>query len=355
MAEGYIPLPVRQGAGTPTSGGAEPGPRPAPSGPTPGGGKAPLPSMIRFEITEHCSMDCPHCYIPTKVRHTAGMGLSLARVKSVLDHIATPNQRLLILGGEPFEREDAVEIITYAKSKGAIVGVDTNAWHLDPEKIRALGEAGLDKLNISIYGTTAAPHDAFTCPGAFEKICEVIEQAHEVGLKVDLAFALTKQNFGELFKVRGFARGVDAKDVHLDIYLSRGHAAQDRFLELTTPQFFLFWGILRPFLGRFLSPKELPNAKMKVSYCEKYAVPLVKPDGEVWPCLFYPRRFANILTEGAEAVWEKFHRYHYDPAICSQCVKNKCVTPVRDLLDKIPQERVIQLHGLYNRFMKSLD
>lgn len=351
MKTDYLSIPLHPSQGSPSD-------SPAPWGlftSRGGAASAAPPALIRFEITEHCSMNCPHCYIPTKVRHTAGMGLSLARVKEILDRIATPGQRLLLLGGEPFEREDAVEIIAYAKARGAIVQVITNAYHLDREKVQTLQKVGLDSLMISIYGTDAETHDAFTCRGSFARILEVVGWAREFGLTVDVSFTLTRQNFWELFKFQGFARAHGIKNVlKMQTYIAQGHAAQDRFNELTTPQFLLFWGVVRPFLGRLFSPPDMPQAKARLSACEQHTVPLVKPDGEVWSCQFYPRRFANLLTEGPGAVWGKLRTSSFDPSLCGQCVKRKCVGPVRGLLERLPQRRLLQLHGLYNRIMQRL-
>jgi len=97
--------------------------------------------------------------------------MDLQHVKDVIDRLASiPHIKILFLGGEPLERKDIIEIVKHAKSRGVYAGIDTNASLLTPELAKALKHAGLDKLNVTIYGTTSKTHDAFTKPGHFRHV-----------------------------------------------------------------------------------------------------------------------------------------------------------------------------------------
>ena len=313
------------------------------------------PALVRFEITSMCSMSCAHCYQSGSSGQIPDM--TLESVKEVIDRIAaTLPVKMLFLGGEPSERKDIVEIIRHAKSKGVYAGIDSNASCLGKEVLHRLKAAGLDKLNITVYGTSAEVHDHFTQPGHFAQIIEALETAAHFGMNVDLAFLLTRRNFFELFKIARFAKHYGAKDVHLDVYMAVNSNDNGKYC-LSFLQFLLFWGILRPLLSKInMLPGSKRNASLKVSCCERRTIPLVKPDGEIWPCLFYPVSVGNILKDGWDAIRQKLVNFEYDKSICRRCVETKLPDSLNNasVSNAFFSVFVLKLHGLYNKIMKML-
>ena len=67
--------------------------------------RVPLDSTI--ELTHRCPMDCRMCYL-----HRISRELSTDELKKVLDQLAREGCLFLLLtGGEPFLREDLMEIL----------------------------------------------------------------------------------------------------------------------------------------------------------------------------------------------------------------------------------------------------
>ena len=71
-----------------------------------GGGRSPVTGSV--ELTYRCNLRCAHCYIP----HRSGRGeLSTDEWKGLLDQVAEAGcLYLLVTGGEPFLRRDALEL-----------------------------------------------------------------------------------------------------------------------------------------------------------------------------------------------------------------------------------------------------
>ncbi|HAF95402.1 MAG: hypothetical protein A2X34_05200 [Elusimicrobia bacterium GWC2_51_8] len=313
------------------------------------------PQLVRFEITAQCSLGCSHCYISENTRKINDMDLQ--HVKDVIDRLASiPHIKILFLGGEPLERKDIIEIVKHAKSRGVYAGIDTNASLLTPELAKALKHAGLDKLNVTIYGTTSKTHDAFTKPGHFRKIINALALAKAEGINTDLAFLLTRKNFLELFRVEGFAKKYSAKDVHLDVFMSLGGIKQQESFQLNVMQFALFWGIIRPVFSKLnlLGHGSLSDSGIKVSLCERRTVPLIKPDGEVWPCLFYPYSIGNILKFEPSDIWARLSCFAYDKNICRKCVESKLANPLKkaSASSRGFSSFIMELHGFYNGVMR---
>ncbi|WP_163363969.1 radical SAM protein, partial [Klebsiella aerogenes] len=56
--------------------------------------------------------------------------------------------------GEPYLNPDFLDMVAYAHKKGIYTATSTNAHYLTDEKAKKTVESGLDRLIISIDGTT---------------------------------------------------------------------------------------------------------------------------------------------------------------------------------------------------------
>ena len=73
--------------------------------------------------------------------------------------------------GEPYLNPDFLTMVKYAHDKGIYTATSTNAHYLTDEKARQTVESGLDRLIISIDGTTQDV-PAIPCGGNLEKVLE---------------------------------------------------------------------------------------------------------------------------------------------------------------------------------------
>jgi MoaA/NifB/PqqE/SkfB family radical SAM enzyme len=113
------------------------------------------PVSISFEPTTSCNLRCPEC--PSGLRaftRPTGM-LEKNFFKETIDEI---NKELLYLifyfQGEPYLNTDFLEMVQYASSKGIYTATSTNAHYLTDENAKKTVESGLDRLIISLDGTT---------------------------------------------------------------------------------------------------------------------------------------------------------------------------------------------------------
>ena len=121
-----------------------------------------LPISVSFEPTTHCNLRCPEC--PSGLRaftRPTGM-LQKDFFKETIDDIHT---RLLYLifyfQGEPFLNPAFLEMVSYAASKKIYTATSTNAHYLTDETAKKTVESGLDRLIISIDGTTQEVYEQY--------------------------------------------------------------------------------------------------------------------------------------------------------------------------------------------------
>jgi radical SAM protein with 4Fe4S-binding SPASM domain len=129
-----------------------------------------LPASISFEPTTSCNLRCPEC--PSGLRsfsRATGM-LDPEFFKRTIDEL---QQELLYLTfyfqGEPFLHPQFTEMIQYASQKKIYTATSTNAHFLNDETSRKTIESGLDRLIVSIDGTTQETYEQYRIGGSLEK------------------------------------------------------------------------------------------------------------------------------------------------------------------------------------------
>ncbi|WP_114777699.1 SPASM domain-containing protein [Botryobacter ruber] len=132
-----------------------------------------VPLSISFEPTTSCNLRCPEC--PSGLRsftRPTGM-LEDSLFKATIDQL---HRQLLYLifyfQGEPYLHKNFLELVQYASRKGIYTATSTNAHYLNDETARQTVESGLDRLIISIDGTTQETYAAYRVGGKLEKVLE---------------------------------------------------------------------------------------------------------------------------------------------------------------------------------------
>jgi MoaA/NifB/PqqE/SkfB family radical SAM enzyme len=155
------------------------------------------PRLIAFEVTRRCRYECKHC------RASAGMGhkyeLSTQQCRKIVAAVAEFAKPILIVtGGEPMEREDIYEIMEYAHEQGLRVVMATCGYMIDAVSLKKLRKAGVSALSFSIDGASADSHDAFRqTNGAFDSIMKAAEMARKTKMPFQINTTVSTLNAGE--------------------------------------------------------------------------------------------------------------------------------------------------------------
>ena len=172
---------------------------------------------LYVEPTTVCNLACRICVRNTWHEPIEHMRLDL--FKTVLEQARSiPKLRLLSLGGigEPLTHPHLPEMVAQAKSQGLAVELVTNATLLEPALARALTEAGLDLLWVSIDGTTPTSYDdvqgaelqhVLDCLSELER---VQRQTGRSTPQLGLVFVAMKRNLADLAHLPRLARRIGA-------------------------------------------------------------------------------------------------------------------------------------------------
>ncbi|HLI92888.1 MAG TPA: radical SAM/SPASM domain-containing protein [Puia sp.] len=177
------------------------------------------PVSLSFEPTTSCNLRCPEC--PSGLRaftRPTGM-LQDDFFRQTIDQLSGDLLYLIFyFQGEPYLNPSFLDMVAYASAKGIYTATSTNAHYLNDRNARRTVESGLDRLIISIDGTTQDVYEQYRIGGKLEKVLEgtrnIVRWKKELKSKkpfVFFQFLVVRPNEHQLDDIRRLARetGVD--------------------------------------------------------------------------------------------------------------------------------------------------
>lgn len=132
-----------------------------------------FPISMAIEPTTSCNLRCPEC--PSGLRQfTRPIGmLEPAFFKKMIDEVY---KELIYLTfyfqGEPYLNPNFLDMVKYASDKEIYTSTSTNAHYLTPEMAVKTVKSGLNRLIISIDGTTQEVYEQYRVGGQLHKVLE---------------------------------------------------------------------------------------------------------------------------------------------------------------------------------------
>lgn len=182
-----------------------------------------LPISISFEPTTSCNLRCPEC--PSGLRsftRPTGM-LEDDLFKKIIDDIHRQLWYLIFyFQGEPYLHPKFLDLVKYASSKGIYTATSTNAHYLTDVNARKTVESGLDRLIISIDGTTQEVYEQYRIGGKLEKVLEgtsnIVKWKKELKSStphIIFQFLVVKPNEHQIAEVEQLAKELGVDEIGL--------------------------------------------------------------------------------------------------------------------------------------------
>jgi MoaA/NifB/PqqE/SkfB family radical SAM enzyme len=220
---------------------------------------------------------------------------------------------VVLFGGEPLLRRDAIPLVAYARSRGMLPHIFTNGILLDEERTRALKEAGLFRVNISLDSPDAEEHDSRRrLEGCFEKAVAGIERIVALGIRCIVWTYASKKDVAEndMRDLRGMIAlskklGVNGVYVCFPVPTGNWACGQHEMLSLEERE------RVRVFQSDPFVELEFPE---ETSPCRGGIRMLyVYPDGRLTPCPCIPHVYGDVHDEPLDVIarrmWKDMMRY----------------------------------------------
>lgn len=181
------------------------------------------PFSISFEPTTSCNLRCPEC--PSGLRSfTRPIGmLEQDFFQKTIDEISKDLIYLTFyFQGEPYLHKNFLEMVSYARGKKIYTATSTNAHYLTETMAKKTIESGLDRLIISIDGTTQETYQSYRVGGQLDKVMEgaknIVKWKKQLRANtpyIIFQFLVVKPNEHQIDELKVLAREIGVDEVIL--------------------------------------------------------------------------------------------------------------------------------------------
>jgi AdoMet-dependent heme synthase len=160
------------------------------------------PFIVIWETTRACALACVHCRAEAMPQRDA-RELTTDEGRALLDAVrrfGDPPPLVVLTGGDPLRRPDIAELVAHGRSRGLSVSLTpSGTGAVTEERLRALRDAGLARLAVSLDGATPEAHDAFRgVLGSHRHTMRIIERARALGLPLQINTTVCRRTVADL-------------------------------------------------------------------------------------------------------------------------------------------------------------
>ncbi len=266
-----------------------------------------LPLSISFEPTTSCNLRCPEC--PSGLREFSrptGM-LEQNFFRETIDDIYKDILYLIFyFQGEPYLNRNFLEMVQYASSKGIYTATSTNAHYLTDEVAKKTVESGLDRLIISIDGTTQEVYKQYRRGGNLDKVIagarNIVKWKKELKSKtpfVFFQFLVVKPNEHQVEDIKLLAKEVGVDEVRFKTAQIYDYENDPNQLIPENPKFSRY---KKDKEGNYISKNKMANHCWKLWHAN-----VITWDGMVVPCCFdkdATHKLGDLKNQSFKDVWQ---------------------------------------------------
>lgn len=291
-----------------------------------------LPISIAIEPTTSCNLRCPEC--PSGKREftrPTGM-LDPVFFRKCIDDLKS---HLLFLTfyfqGEPYLNPNFLELVSYASKNKIYTSTSTNAHYLNDENAKQTILSGLDKLIISIDGTTQESYESYRVGGSLVKVLEgaknIVKWKKVLNSSTPLVvfqFLVVKPNEHQIEEVKQLAKEIGVDEVKFKTAQVYDFENGNELIPLN-PEYSRY---RKNRDGKYEIKNELLNHCWKLWHSS-----VITWDGRVVPCCFdkdASHQFGSLKSASFAEVWrnEKYEKFRLallssrsEIDICKNCTE----------------------------------
>lgn len=190
------------------------------------------PIYCVWEITLQCDLACRHC--GSRAGRARPDELSTAEALDLVDQMADLGvMEITIIGGEAYLREDWAEIARRIVARGMTCTMTTGGRGLDEARARAVRDAGITHVSVSVDGLEAT-HDMLRgVSGSHAAALRALAHLQAAGVPVTANTQIGRKNLGELDALFDLLseRGIRQWQVQLTAAMGRAADEPELLLE----------------------------------------------------------------------------------------------------------------------------
>lgn len=278
--------------------------------------------LVSWMTTRRCNLKCKHCYQDAG-EEASKEELSTQEAKTLIDGIARAGFKVMIFsGGEALMREDVLELVSYAASKGIRPVFGTNGTLLTKEKVAEIKAAGATAMGISLDSMSREKHNRFRGdPQAYDLTVQGMKNCVEAGLPFQTHMTIMDWNKDEVCDLIDFSVATGAMAVHLFFLIPVGRGVM---IESDAVKVQEYEDLLRTIMNKQKTtpvPIKPTCAPQFTRVAKQLDVPLegrfsrgclagltyciISPTGIVRPCAYMTEEAGSIREKPFDEIWKE--------------------------------------------------
>ncbi len=175
-----------------------------------------LPFFISIESSNYCNLHCPQCPvgIGKYIQNTDKQLFDFKLYKKIINELKpTLLHVILYFQGEPLINKQLPDFVRYAHERKIFTSTSTNGQLINKNNAKLIVSSGLDKLIVSIDGTTQTVYESYRVGGNLQKTIEGIRLLVDEKKKqksftpiIEIQFIVLKTNEHQMNDMRKLAK-----------------------------------------------------------------------------------------------------------------------------------------------------
>jgi radical SAM protein with 4Fe4S-binding SPASM domain len=293
------------------------------------------PPNLAIEPSSLCNLSCPEC--PAGTNNLSGVKgfMDIELFNKILDETGLYLTFLtLYFQGEPFLNNRLFDMIKRAVGRNIYTATSTNGHFLTTENVRGIIESGLDRLIISIDGTTQEVYEKYRVGGdlktvisGIEKVVKWKKKLHSSKPFVIISFLALRTNEHQIKDIKELGKKLGVDKVVIKTAQVKDMSCRNDLVpaseKLTRYKFVD---------GHYELKKKLTNRCWRV-----WSSPVMTFDGHTVPCCFDKNAeysMGDVGTTSFKDIWKGDHFRNFRKrilkerktiSICRNCTSGQIV------------------------------
>jgi len=177
------------------------------------------PFFISVEITNFCNLHCPECPVGIeRISKSDKSSFNFSLFKKLIDELKPKLQHVILyFQGEPFLNNHFIDFIQYTHDAGIYTSTSTNGQFLNRKNAKEIVLSGLDKIIVSIDGSTQQIYETYRVGGSLQKAIDGISLLVEwkksfksVTPLIEIQFIVLKSNEHQMNEMKQLSKSLGA-------------------------------------------------------------------------------------------------------------------------------------------------
>ncbi len=272
-----------------------------------------LPFTVSIEPTTACNLRCPECPSGLRSFSRPTGNLKADFFKNMMDEMSKELMYLIFyFQGEPYINPKFLDMVKYASDKGVYTITSTNGHFLNDENAKKTIESGLDRMIISVDGTTQEVYENYRKAGKLENVLagarNMVKWKKKMNSKTPhliFQFLVVKPNEHQIPEIYKLAEEIGVDEVKLKTAQIYDYENGNELI----PTIDKYSRYAKGADGKYSVKNELLNHCWKLWHsC------VITWDGMVVPCCFdkdAEYRLGDLKKESFKELWqgEEYHKF----------------------------------------------